>query len=111
MTDVTFSDSSGLNALFNAVVRGMDLRVIDSRQVLKVLNSVLVTPASRAHARAVAEQAAPECTIQRHCARVVIVARSSWRCAPRMIVTVTSWPGLVARSAASRSSTVRTSES
>lgn len=38
MANVTFCDSSGLNVLLNAVARGVDLRVIGSRQVLKVLN-------------------------------------------------------------------------
>jgi anti-anti-sigma factor len=38
MTQVTFCDSSGLNALVNAVARGVDLRVVGSRQVFKVLN-------------------------------------------------------------------------
>ncbi|GGM92823.1 anti-sigma factor antagonist [Lentzea pudingi] len=37
MTGVTFCDSSGLNCLMAAVARDVDLRIIGSRQVLKVL--------------------------------------------------------------------------
>ena len=37
MTGVTFCDSSGLNCLMGAVARDVDLRIVGSRQVLKVL--------------------------------------------------------------------------
>lgn len=43
MTEVTFCDSSGLNALLGAVTRGVDLRVVGSRHVLKVVNLAGVT--------------------------------------------------------------------
>lgn len=38
MTGVTFCDSSGLNALLGAVTRGVDVRIVGSRRVLKVLD-------------------------------------------------------------------------
>ena len=43
MTDVAFCDSSGLNALLGAVTRGVDVRIVGSRRVLKVLDLAGVT--------------------------------------------------------------------
>lgn len=47
MTGVTFCDSSGLNTLLAAVSRGVDVRIVGSRRVLKVLDLAGVTQSLR----------------------------------------------------------------